>query len=293
MIAMNMITLLLSGVQSSPLVKRAGVGYAASGVRLTYYGSDYTTASNGQYIGDVPPYAPYGIGACGQEPVDKNFFVAMNNGAFDGSCGLCAKITYGGACIVAPIVDRCPGCGSGLDVSLFGFGQLVGGEARAKEMGVANVDFEIVVCPSYRASTGSPSTSNVDPCSGSSSRSSSGSAVSVSNGVDVAESQSSSSSTTSSTTLAAADTTTTSSSTFTATTSSSTKSSSSTATVGSNKATSTNDISTTTVTSTSSQVSSTDNDNEAITAATQDSINPADIEAVAFKGPQGLSAGFV
>ena len=80
---MNMITLLLSGAQSSPLVKRAGVGYAASGVRLTYYGSDYTTAINGQYIGDVPPYAPYGIGACGQEPVDKNFFVAMNNGAFD------------------------------------------------------------------------------------------------------------------------------------------------------------------------------------------------------------------
>ena len=163
---------LLSLVESSPLlVKRAGPGYTASGVRMTYYGSNYTPAGNGQYIGDVPPYAPYGIGACGQEPVDKNFFVAMNNGAFDGSCGYCAKVTYGGSCIVAPIVDRCPGCGSGLDVSLHAFGQLVGGQARAQEMGVATVDFEIVVCPANRASTGSPSTSNTDPCSGAASSS--------------------------------------------------------------------------------------------------------------------------
>jgi hypothetical protein len=156
-------------IQSSPvLIKRGQLGDAASGVRMTYYGSDYSQASNGQYIGDVPPYAPYGIGACGEEPVNKNYFVAMNSGTFSGTCGLCAKVTYGGNCVVAPIVDLCPGCGSGLDMSLQGFGELVGGEAAARQMGVANVDFEIVLCPRGRASTGSSSYADSDPCSGSS-----------------------------------------------------------------------------------------------------------------------------
>ena len=155
-------------VESAPIYKRAGVGFSASGVRMTYYGADYQKVGDA-YIGDVPPYKPYGIGACGQEPIDKNFFVAMNTNAFDGSCGFCAKITRGDACVVAPIVDKCPGCGAGLDLSIQAYGMLVGGEAEARRLGVTNVDFEIVVCPQNKASTGSPFTSNTDPCSGSNS----------------------------------------------------------------------------------------------------------------------------
>jgi hypothetical protein len=182
----------LSLVRSYVLIKRAGVGYSGSGVRMTYYGSDYSQSSNGKWIGDVPPYAPYGTGACGQEPVDKNYFVAMNDGAFSGSCGLCAKVTYGGKCVVAPIVDMCPGCGSGIDMSLHAFGELVGGEAKARDMGIASVNFEIVRCPRNRASTGSSSFADSDPCSGSSSG---GSAPSSSGSTTTTSSARSSSST--------------------------------------------------------------------------------------------------
>ena len=267
---MNLITLtLLSLVESSPLlVKRAGPGYTASGVRMTYYGSNYTPAGNGQYIGDVPPYAPYGIGACGQEPVDKNFFVAMNNGAFDGSCGYCAKVTYGGSCIVAPIVDRCPGCGSGLDVSLHAFGQLVGGQARAQEMGVATVDFEIVVCPANRASTGSPSTSNTDPCSGASSasRSSANQSGNQSGNQLVAQSDSETTTTSSRTTTTSSSTSTTTSSSLTVASSSiSTASSSSTLTVTSSS------TSTVTSSSTSSTTSSSTSTTTSTTSTTSNS----------------------
>ena len=118
----------------------------------------------------MPPYKPYGIGACGEEPVNKDLFVAMNAGAYDGSCGLCAKVQYQGKCVVAPIVDKCPGCGggsSGLDLSLHAFGQLVGGRDQAKFLGTVKVDFELVACPRNLASTGSKFFSDVDPCSGS------------------------------------------------------------------------------------------------------------------------------
>lgn len=308
---MNLLTLtLLSLVESSPLlVKRAGPGYSASGVRMTYYGSNYTPAGNGQYIGDVPPYAPYGVGACGQEPVDKNYFVAMNNGAFSGSCGYCAKITYGGSCIVAPIVDRCPGCGSGLDVSLHAFGQLVGGQARAIEMGVANVDFEIVVCPANRASTGSPSTSNTDPCSGASSRSSG----SLSGNQSDSETTSTSSRTTSlsTSTITSSTSTATSSSTSSSrttttsriTTSSTTSTSSTTtsiATVASSVTTSIVTGARTTQTTTTSPTSTTESEattietagSQATTAASENEIILLGVDAAVLKGPEGLPEGF-
>ena len=148
-----------------------GVGHSETGVRMTYYGSDFKLVEGTrEYTGDVPPFQPYGIGNCGLEhqPVDQKYFVAVNNNAYyKNSCGMCAKITYGGNCAVAPILDRCPGCPNGVDVSIQTFADLVGGEAKAREMGVANVNFEIVPCPSWRSSSGSPFTSDVDPCSGS------------------------------------------------------------------------------------------------------------------------------
>jgi hypothetical protein len=266
MFAMKLISVLcLSLVQSSVLVKRAGVGYSASGVRMSYYGSTFSQASNGQWIGDVPPYAPYGIGACGQEPVNKNYFVAMNVGAFDGSCGLCAKVTYGGNCVVAPIVDKCPGCGSGIDMSLYGFAELVGGEGRAKEMGIASVNFEIVRCPRNRASTGSSSFADSDPCSGSSS----GGSDSDSSGSTTTTTSSRSSSSTSS-----------SQSTTTTTTTSSSKSTTTTTTTSSSQSTSS---------ATSSSSTTTD---EETTTEEEELITVTSIDPNALKGPEGLPEGF-
>ena len=202
---------------------------------MSYYGSNYVQQGNAQ-VGDVPPYAPYGIGACGQEPVDKNYFVAMNSGAFSGTCGLCAKVTYGGNCVVAPIVDRCPGCGSGIDVSLYAFSQLVGSEARAIEMGIASVNFEVVVCPANRASTGSQSISNTDPCSGSSSGDaavsvSTQSTRSTSSTSNTGSRSTSSTSNTGSSTTSSTSTTSSITSTATGSTSTSTRSAGSTVTV--------------------------------------------------------------
>jgi hypothetical protein len=137
---------------------------------MTFYGSDYTQTSSGSYTGDVPPYKPFGVGACGQEPVNKNYFVALNANAYaKGACGECAKVTYAGKCVVVPIVDLCPTCGggrSGIDVSLQAFGDLVGGTGNARNLGLIKVNFEIVKCPKSRAASGSTSTTDVDPCSG-------------------------------------------------------------------------------------------------------------------------------
>jgi hypothetical protein len=103
----------------------------------------------------------------------------------------------------------CPGCGSGIDVSLYAFGELVGGEAKAKQMGIANVNFEIVRCPRNRASTGSSSFADSDPCSGSSSggdaSSSSGSTTTTTSTSSSQSTSTSSSSQSTSTSSAATD----------------------------------------------------------------------------------------
>ena len=157
------LVLIASSVSASPLFKRApALGYKESSVPMTYYGSD----------GAPQPFAPYGVGHCDQEPVDKKFYAAVNTKAYGASCGLCAKITRGDACVVAPIVDSCPTCAgdgqAGIDVSLGTFAVLVGGESNARSIGLTPVSWEIVTCPKNRASTGSQDTTDVDPCSGAS-----------------------------------------------------------------------------------------------------------------------------
>ncbi|KAI8926263.1 hypothetical protein BC831DRAFT_457077 [Entophlyctis helioformis] len=142
---------------SQSLDKRAPVGFSARGVRATYYGADYQL-NGGRYVGDVPPVAPFGIGACGTSffPSNPRYFVAMNAGAYRASdCGLCARVSFQGRSTVGPVVDRCAGCGTGIDISLPMFGELVGGEAEARRRGVVQVDFEIIPCPAGRGVRGS------------------------------------------------------------------------------------------------------------------------------------------
>lgn len=287
------------------LIKRAGIGYSESSCRMTYYGSDYTRAPNGQYVGDVPPVAPFGIGACGQDPVNPNYFVSMNAGAFNGACGYCAKITYGGTCVVAPIVDKCPGCAEGLDVSLHVFGQLVGGVDRAKQMGVANVNFEIVACPADRASKGSPVISDSDPCSGSSSGSSDRLRVSSESSSTTHTTRSSSSTqSTSSSTQSVMTVIVSDSSSTEFTSSSSTKSSSSTSTQSDDssarvtQATSTKDVDEETKpapTATADEadpMTGTSTEEIYTISSSPDLINVNGITGNIFKGPEGLPQGF-
>lgn len=161
-------------IHSVGLVKR-GLGYSESSVTMTYYGVTIT----GELYAAPSKSTP---GACGLDmlPKNPNLFVALNKHAYESqnACGMCAMITYKGACTVAPIVDMCPGCGmgpngngksSGLDVSLQVFSNLVGGKENALFMGVAKVDYKIVTCPSSVAATGSTQIANSDPCNGRSS----------------------------------------------------------------------------------------------------------------------------
>jgi hypothetical protein len=161
---LTLISALIALSSANPFVKR-GLGYKESGCPMTYYGSD----------GEPQPFAPYGVGHCAQEPVDKKYYAALNSKAFPGNCGLCAKITRGDACVVVPIVDSCPTCAgsgqSGIDVSLQAFSDLVGGESQARHLGIVSVSWEVVTCPNSRKSTGSKETTDTDPCSGSSGQS--------------------------------------------------------------------------------------------------------------------------
>jgi Cellulose or protein binding domain len=77
-------------------------------------------------------------------------------------------VSYNGKCVVVPIVDMCPGCSEGLDISLPAMGELVGGTDNAVEVGVINTDYEIVQCPRNRAARQSPpeAITDTDPCSG-------------------------------------------------------------------------------------------------------------------------------
>jgi hypothetical protein len=126
---------------------------------MTYYGTP----------GDVNPRAGRGIGACGYTSFDSPYFLAMNAAAYSGSCGYCAKMEFEGRCVVAPIVDLLPSRSNGVDVSIQVFSELVGSRDRALFMGVAQVDFDIVVCPRRFAHEGTPFTTDSDPCGGSSS----------------------------------------------------------------------------------------------------------------------------
>lgn len=93
--------------------------------------------------------APYGTGACENYPPDSNNFVAIGASVYSKSlCGSCALVTYQGAQVFAFIADMCPSCGSGIDLSMALFAQLVGGTHMANQLGRIPVQYEIVPCSS-------------------------------------------------------------------------------------------------------------------------------------------------
>ncbi|KAJ1340658.1 hypothetical protein BSLG_004752 [Batrachochytrium salamandrivorans] len=147
--AITFAVLASSALASPMLAKRANVGTSISNARTTFYGQDFSRTPGGEFSGDVPPYQPYGMGSCGPafEPKDHNSFIAMGASLYSESlCGKCVKISYKGKTTTGPIVDKCPSCGEGLDLSLGLFANLVGGEANARTLGVINVDYQIIDC---------------------------------------------------------------------------------------------------------------------------------------------------
>ncbi|KAJ2985218.1 hypothetical protein HDV02_000653, partial [Globomyces sp. JEL0801] len=103
-------TLLNTFVLSAPLSKRA---YAAT---ATYYGPPFE------------PAGPFGIGACGNDPIDRRYFVGVAANVYDGArCGQCVQLTHNGRTTVGPMADKCPGCkGAGLDISITMMNELTG-----------------------------------------------------------------------------------------------------------------------------------------------------------------------
>ncbi|KAI8892267.1 hypothetical protein BC833DRAFT_507710, partial [Globomyces pollinis-pini] len=84
---------------SSPIEKRGTSG------PVTFYG---------------PPFerGPFGVGACGNDPVNHDYFVALGASVYDPSrCGQCVSVSYNGRTTVGPVADRCEACGTGIDIS--------------------------------------------------------------------------------------------------------------------------------------------------------------------------------
>ncbi|KAI8914527.1 hypothetical protein EDD86DRAFT_199520 [Gorgonomyces haynaldii] len=117
------------------------------------------------FSGDITFYgvdgepAPYGIGACENMPVDRGYYVAVGVDVYSKSqCGQCVQITFEGKTTIGPVADLCPSCHSGLDISLPMFGELVGGEANARNIGrLKNVQWDFVSCPEGKGVFGGPS----------------------------------------------------------------------------------------------------------------------------------------
>ncbi|KAI8893394.1 RlpA-like double-psi beta-barrel-protein domain-containing protein-containing protein, partial [Globomyces pollinis-pini] len=118
--------LLLAIAMAAPLEKRAVNG------PCTYYG---------------PPSeaGPFGIGACGNDPINHDYYVAVGIGAYDGSrCGQCIKVTYQGRSSIGPMADKCPGCGMGVDVSPIMMDELTGSRDSSLFMGKIQIEWEYV-----------------------------------------------------------------------------------------------------------------------------------------------------
>lgn len=127
--------------------------------RMTYYG-----LGSG---GDSAPFVEQ-PGSCGSNyrQTPNDYFVAVNYNSYSSAnCGRCAEIVYNGRCTVAPIVDKLPSRGSGLDLSFKVFSNLVGGADNARSLGIIDASWKVVDCPSYIGITAKKGTNN-NVCSG-------------------------------------------------------------------------------------------------------------------------------
>ncbi|KAJ3118277.1 hypothetical protein HDU96_002713 [Phlyctochytrium bullatum] len=158
------------GRRQSNLARRQLGGGTFSGT-ATYYGAD---------PGDPAPTCVTSCGACGPSyiPWDWNYFAAISISTFNkyspggnsygnSLCGQCAHVTKDGRSVVVPIVDACPGCDNygpySLDLSLAAFGDLVGGQDRARQIGRMEIQWYIGDCGSHGAGKGQPSQPKPQP----------------------------------------------------------------------------------------------------------------------------------
>ncbi|KAI8895947.1 RlpA-like double-psi beta-barrel-protein domain-containing protein-containing protein [Globomyces pollinis-pini] len=131
--------MLLSLGMARPLQKRA-IGGSAS------------------YYGPPTEAGPFGIGACGNDPINHDYYVAVGINAYDGSrCGQCIQVQFEGRTSIGPMADKCPGCGSGVDLSPRMMDELTGSAERTYQLGRIPVTWEYVPCPAGRGVVGGQS----------------------------------------------------------------------------------------------------------------------------------------
>ncbi|KAI8897626.1 RlpA-like double-psi beta-barrel-protein domain-containing protein-containing protein [Globomyces pollinis-pini] len=98
------------------------------------------------YYGPPSERGPFGVGACENNPIDQNYFVAVGASLYDRSrCGQCVAVTYNGRTTVGPVADRCESCGTGVDIS-----QHMMEELGAVGAGRIYSSWEYVPCPGGR-----------------------------------------------------------------------------------------------------------------------------------------------
>ncbi|KAJ3276361.1 hypothetical protein HDV01_004984 [Terramyces sp. JEL0728] len=98
---------------------------------------------------------PFGIGSCGNDPIDHNYFVAVGTDEYDGSkCGQCVQVHYNGQTSVGLFADKLPSR-PGVDLSFQMFSELTGGPQNALNKGRIPVTWEFVACPPGRGAVGS------------------------------------------------------------------------------------------------------------------------------------------
>lgn len=116
-----------------------------------------------RFIGDAtyygPPYepgAPYGVGACENDPENHDFYVALGAAVYQKNvhCGLCVMVEYNGKSTIGPVVDLCPTCSSGVDLSIAMMNELTGGREESERLGRIPVTWDFVACPSGRGIVG-------------------------------------------------------------------------------------------------------------------------------------------
>ncbi|KAJ3322906.1 hypothetical protein HDV06_002565 [Boothiomyces sp. JEL0866] len=98
---------------------------------------------------------PFGIGSCGNDPIDHNYFVAVGTDAYDGSkCGQCVQVNFNGKTSVGLYADKLPSR-PGVDLSFQMFVELTGGVQNALDKGRIQVSWDFVPCPPGKGAVGS------------------------------------------------------------------------------------------------------------------------------------------
>jgi hypothetical protein len=81
-------------------------------------------------------------GYCTIASIDSNYHVAVGASVFneEQQCGRrCVRVEFEGRTSIGPVADKCPECGTGIDISLTMFAELAGSVERAQQLGRVQV----------------------------------------------------------------------------------------------------------------------------------------------------------